>query len=124
MEKVHIPKRQRGRQTSEAEDQYVYELQKFAKAILNIDSTLDFKVSSRGWCYILENESGLLKSDFNKVQLKINECRKAGLLPMDICATDEAREFSCIEEVGDENKTPKLMTAKEYAKHVQTDVRT
>ncbi|MBA7605985.1 hypothetical protein ES703_13121 [subsurface metagenome] len=99
-----MPRRKRGRQTPEAEDRYLCELREFAEAILEIDSTLDFKVSSRGWCYILENESGLVKSDFDKAQLKINECRKAGLLPMDICATDEAREFSCLEEIGAEPK--------------------
>jgi len=104
MIKIHIPRRKRGRQTSEAEDRYFYELREFAEAILEIESTLDFKVSSRGWCYILENESGLVKSDFDKAQVKINECRRAGLLPMDICATDEAREFSCLEEIGAEPK--------------------
>ena len=102
MNKILIPSRKRGGQTSEAEERYLHELREFAEAILGIDSTLDFKVSSRGWCYILENESGLLKSDFDKAQEKINECRKAGLLPMDICATDEARVFSCIEEIGDD----------------------
>ena len=102
MSKILIPTRKRGGQTPEAEERYRCKLREFAEAILEIDLTLDFKVSSRGWCYILENESGLLKSDFDKAQLKINECRKAGLLPMDICATDEAREFSCIEEIGDD----------------------
>src|SRR5262249_48605073 len=55
------------------------------------NSRLDFKVSSRGWCYLLE-EHGLRKGDFNKAQDFINDCRKSGALPLDICAEDGARE--------------------------------
>ena len=52
--------------------------------------TLDFAVSARGWCYILE-EHGLAKGDFDKAEAVINDARKAGLLPIDICAEDESR---------------------------------
>ena len=46
-------------------------------------------------------DHGLLKSDFNKVQDLINDCRKTGDLPLDICAKDETRIFNCIESVAD-----------------------
>ncbi len=51
---------------------------------------LDFRVSARGWCYILE-EHGLGKGDFDRAERIINRCRKDGPLPLDICAEDDAR---------------------------------
>jgi hypothetical protein len=62
---------------------------------------LDFKVSSRGWCYILEDH-GLVKGDFDAAQKLINECRKDGNLPLDIVVDDGAREFNNLESI-DEN---------------------
>jgi len=55
-------------------------------------------VSSRGWCYTLE-PYGLLKSDFDAAQRLINDCRKSGLLLVDLCAEDGKRAFSCVEEL-------------------------
>ena len=95
---IKIPKKNRGRQTPEKIEQYEADLGSFADAILNINSTLSFRVSSRGWCYILE-EHGLLKGDFNTAQRVINDCRKSGLLPIDITAVDQNRVASCIQEV-------------------------
>ena len=87
---IQIPKRSRGRQTLEKIARYEDELEAFANAILQINSTLDFRVSSRGWCYILE-EHGLRKGDFDLAQRVINDCRKSGLLPLDITAVDKNR---------------------------------
>jgi len=72
-------------------------LEQFAEQILQINSRIDFQVSSRGWCYLLEGLAGLKKGDFNIAQSLITDCRKSGLLPMDICAEDSAREFSNLE---------------------------
>jgi hypothetical protein len=58
-------------------------------------------VSSRGWCYILENEQGLSKGDFDKAQNLINECRKNGLLPLDFTVEDEARSADNLERCDD-----------------------
>lgn len=95
---MKIPKKERGRQTPEKIEQYEDDLQSFADAILEINSTLSFAVSSRGWCYILE-EHGLLKGDFNYAQRVINDCRKSGLLPINITAVDQNRVATCIQEV-------------------------
>jgi len=75
----------------------------FAAGILEIESTLDFKVSGRGWCYILE-EYGLAKGDFDKAEKLINDCRKSGLLPLDITAKDSKRAASCVQAVS--TRTP------------------
>jgi hypothetical protein len=55
-------------------------------------------VSSRGWCYILE-EHGLGKGDFDAAQNVINECRKGGLLPLNICSEDDTRSFDGLESL-------------------------
>jgi hypothetical protein len=59
--------------------------------------TLDFRVSSRGWCYILEEKGGVLKGDFDVAQKRINACRKSGLLPLDICCDDDGRAADGLE---------------------------
>jgi hypothetical protein len=66
--------------------------------------TLDFKVSARGWCYILE-EHGLAKGDFDKAEAVINDARKSGLLPINICAEDESRQSTEPESIDDETPT-------------------
>ena len=98
--KIHIPKRKRGKPTQAQQEQYHQKLLQFCGNMMLIQSTLDFKISSRGWCYMLE-EHGLLKSEFDKAQKLINECRKSGLLPLDICAEDSARTFTGVEQVDD-----------------------
>lgn len=66
-------------------------LAKFANVILEIASTLYYKISSRGWAYILEGKNLITKGEFNIAANLINTCRKNGLLPVDICAKDETR---------------------------------
>src|SRR5262245_22676203 len=70
----------------------------FCDRLQEINSRLDFQVSSRGWCYLLE-EHGLRKGDFDAAQNLIVECRRQRLLPMDIVAEDGARSFDHLEEL-------------------------
>jgi hypothetical protein len=93
-----FPRRKRGRQTSRDEQIYRAKLESFCDLVGQIASTLDFKVSSRGWCYILE-EHGLGKGDFDEAQTRINECRKSGLLPLDICAEDNNRQAAHLDDL-------------------------
>jgi hypothetical protein len=58
-------------------------------------------VSARGWCYILE-EHGLAKGDFDKAEAVINDARKSGELPINICAEDESRQSTEPEDIDDE----------------------
>jgi hypothetical protein len=87
---ITIPKRPRGRPSAKINAQFGSDLADFCDEILKISSRLDFRVSSRGWCYLLE-EHGLGKGDFDHVQSLINDCRKTGALPLDICAEDGSR---------------------------------
>src|SRR5438094_133094 len=73
-------------------------LKSWCSGILEIQSRMDFKASSRGWCYLLE-EHGLSKSEFNRAQKLINDCRKSGLLPLDLCAEDDGRSADGLEEL-------------------------
>ena len=93
---MQLPTRGRGRQTAQAAEQYQRDLQAFCEAIIEIRDRLDFEVSARGWCYILE-EHGLPKGYFSRAQALIAECRKSGLLPLDIVAEDSARGFNNLE---------------------------
>src|SRR6516165_6359866 len=89
-----LPYRGRGRLSD------VDQLRHWCEGIVEINSTLDFKVSSRGWCYILEEHS-LGKGDFDKAERLINTCRKNGLLPLDICCEDDGRQADHLERVVD-----------------------
>jgi hypothetical protein len=62
---------------------------------------LDFRVSSRGWCYILENEGVITKGEFDAAQRLINDLRKSGDLPLEICAVDEKRNTDGLDEYTD-----------------------
>ena len=92
MTAITIPKRRTGRQSPAAIERYDRDLGEFCAALKQIDSPLEFKVSSRGWCYLLE-ESGLNKGDFDSAQGLINDCRKDGHLPIDFVIVDNARAF-------------------------------
>lgn len=99
-----LPRRKRGRQTSEDDAAYDADLERFALKIQRIASRLDFRPSSRGYGYILENEGAITKGDFAACQTLINDCRKRGVLPLDICCEDARRQFHGIENI--DEKTP------------------
>jgi hypothetical protein len=102
MDTITLPRRPRGRPSAKTNDRYDRELAAFCDAIREINSTLDFPVSARGWCYILE-EHGLGKGDFGTAEKMINGARKAGLLPLNICAEDKSRQSSSWEAVDNED---------------------
>ncbi len=115
--KIHFPRRSRGQPSAQAKRQHKKELAAFCDAIRQIESGLDFKVSSRGWCYILE-EHGLRKGDFDAAQRLINDCRKSGDLPIDICALDEGRATACLVKI---NGTTPEEEAEDWADYVRND---
>jgi hypothetical protein len=101
MTDIFIPKLGRGRPSDRVKQRYAQEVMAFCTRIREIRATLDFQVSSRGWCYILE-EHGATKGDFPAIQSLFTDCRKSGALPIEICAEDEARAADHIEDVDDE----------------------
>ena len=105
---LELPRRGRGRLCRDAEQKHQEKLSRWCEAILEINSRLDFKVSSRGWCYILE-EHGLAKGDFDVAQRLINGCRKSGRLPLDACSEDDGRQAEHIERI--DGATPQKFAA-------------
>jgi hypothetical protein len=98
---VSLPYRGRGRPSAAADEKYCGDLRRFCKALREIESTLGFKVSARGWCYILE-EHGLAKGDFGSAQRLISDAGKAGFLPVDFCAEDDGRAADHLEKIDEE----------------------
>lgn len=86
------------------------QLQEFVDFVEDLSGRIGFKVSSRGWGYILEQHGLITKDQFNKVEDAINRCRREGLLPVDFVAEEAARAFSNVE-------TPTTATP---AEHVQS----
>src|SRR5262245_30052227 len=96
-----LPALPRGRPSAAARERYDADCRQFAKLLLEIDSRIDFKASSRGWGYILENDHGLAKGDFDRAQDISNDLRKNGMLPIDFTADDGTREASNEETLHD-----------------------
>ena len=82
--------RQRGRKGRVQQTIYDKFLKGMCAAIRAIQATLNFRVSARGWCYLLE-DYGVPKGAFDWAAEQITVCRKRGLLPLDIVADDDAR---------------------------------
>lgn len=86
---LELPSRGKNRENS---------LLNFAQELIRIQSQIDFKVSSRGWCYQLEQFGLITKAEFNRVETVINhDCRAKGYLPIDFVAEEEGRKFSGVE---------------------------
>jgi hypothetical protein len=73
------------------------QLKTFVGFINELSDGIGFKISSRGWGYILEQRGLINKDQFDKVEGVINRCRREGLLPVDFVAEEAARAFSNIE---------------------------
>jgi hypothetical protein len=77
-------------------------LLEFSNLLRGLSSQIGFKVSSRGWCYILE-EHGLRKGDFDRAQKVINDCRKNGYLPVNFTVEDKTRNTDHVESLDSED---------------------
>jgi hypothetical protein len=89
----------KGRPSEEARAKQAAEMERFAARLQEITSTVEFKMSTRGVCYVLENRGEISKGDFDKAQDLITHCRKTGLLPIDFVAEDEARLADHLEDI-------------------------
>lgn len=94
-----LPKRSRGRQSAAAKEAYTRQLEEFASYILTESAKIDFRPSSRGWAYLLEGARLIDKSEIDTAQNTVNELRRNGMLPLDICAEDAKRTWQSIEEL-------------------------
>ncbi len=90
---IKIPKRKPGKQSKEKDEKYLEEANAFANYLKQLQSTIGFKISSRGWGYILEGNGLITKAQIDDAQWAINNLRKEGILPIDFTAVDVTRGF-------------------------------
>jgi len=88
-----------GKISAAAERAYLSLVKAFCESLIEIQSTLDFKVSARGWGYILENKGVITKAELGEAEGLIAVWRKDGNLPVDFCAEDETRAAENLEFV-------------------------
>jgi hypothetical protein len=81
--------------------------QLFAELILKLSKQIDFPVSTRGFCYLLE-EYGLTKRQFKTGEELINDLWKKGLLPVDICSEDQDATIDNLERKLDPDDVEKF----------------
>jgi hypothetical protein len=74
--------------------------EEFAALLKRLSRQIGFKVSSRGWCYIMEQHGFITKNQFDKIDDAINDCRRKGLIPVDFVAEEDARMFKGVEPIG------------------------
>ncbi len=72
-------------------------LYEFSHDLKDLSREIGFRVSSRGWAYLLETRRLIDKNDFDKITNIINKCRRVGFLPIDFVAEESAREFKGVE---------------------------
>lgn len=73
------------------------DLHEFADYIKGLSGEIGFRVSARGWAYLLETRRLINKDEFDRVNSLINQCRKKGLLPINFVAEDSARMFQGVD---------------------------
>lgn len=79
--------------------------EEFAKLLKRLSRQIGFKVSSRGWCYIMEQHGFINKNQFDKIDDAINDCRRKGLIPVDFVAEEDARLFKGVQPIDGGDKT-------------------
>nr|BDI55154.1 MAG: Topo mini-A [uncultured archaeon] len=128
---IKLPKTQKGRKSESQKIQYISELQDFANNLIllqleiaeitNLTEIKDKdKVSSRGWCYLLEGFNLITKDKFDYCFNIINLCRKEGYLPIDFVFQDESRNFFNVEKLKEEYERPIIFINKYLRAVVKT----
>jgi len=69
-------------------------LEEFSNHLIELSDQIGFKVSARGWAYLMEQHRMIDKDEFDKVNDLINSCRRKGFLPIDFVAEESARQFN------------------------------
>ncbi|MFO8020651.1 MAG: hypothetical protein R6U96_18655 [Promethearchaeia archaeon] len=123
---IVLPENRRGRKSKEFKKKYEQQLQNFADALMELDSQMSDKVSSRGWCYLLEGMGLISKDQFDYAQKIINRCRKRGYLPVDFVELDEARDYINVEPLAEGKSDPKVIIRRnlDWVLECENDVRT
>ena len=97
-----LPKLPPHRPSAIVRERYEIEVAEFCARLREVASRQDFRISGgRGWAYILEGERIIDKNDIDAAEKLINDCRKNGALPVDICGEDSKRAVENLERLDD-----------------------
>lgn len=109
---IKLPlKRPPGGQRREWLHLYMESLEVFADSMIEMQEGLDFHMSARGWCYVLE-QYGLDKGDFNWAQEEIQNARLHGYLKPRFILEDDAHKVSWFD---DDETTPEDYVDNQHA---------
>lgn len=78
---------------------YIKQRREFADYLLDYSEKLGYKVGSRDVAYSLEGDGAITKDQFEKVNTKLGELIKEGLLPIDFVDGDPSRAFHGVSDV-------------------------
>lgn len=98
-----LPTRKRGRRSHTDRRNYDLDVKRFCERVLEWDKLNTFRMSARGWCYLLEQHGEITKGEFDAASALINECRKNGMLPVDIVSQNERTGTDGIERLAWDN---------------------
>jgi hypothetical protein len=73
---IKLPKLPVGRPSIAVKEQYERDVVEFCNDLLELASGLDFRVSARGWGYVLEGDGVIDKDDIDAAERLVNDCRK------------------------------------------------
>lgn len=96
-------------------------LLEFANQLKSMSRQIGFKVSARGWAYLMEQQRMINKDQFDKVNTLINTCRKKGFLPIDFVAEEASRQFQGIVTPYDGTVLDRFETYLEWSLDVDSD---
>ena len=94
--------------TARGGQKYLDQLYDFATGLQLLSDDIGFRVSARGWGYVLEGMRLINKDQFDRVEKLVNACRELGYLPIDFTAEEEGRKFSGV-EIPTTNTVPGFM---------------
>ena len=115
-----LPKLPPHRPSAIVRERYEIEVAKFCARLREVASRQDFRISGgRGWAYILEGEGLIVKSDIDAAEKLINDCRKNGALPVDICGEDSKRAVENLERIDNPDPKERAQQIVNYVNHAE-----
>jgi hypothetical protein len=115
-----LPKLPAHRPSAAVRERYEIEVAEFCAHLQEVASRQDFRISGgRGWAYILEGDRTIDKNDIDAAERLINDCRKNGALPADICGEDSKRAVENLEDLDNPNPRQRAQEVINYVNRAE-----
>jgi hypothetical protein len=114
-----LPRLPANRPSAAVKERYELDVLEFCKHIMEVASRLDFRVSARGWGYVLEGDAYIDKDDIDAAEQLVNRCRKDGRLPINICSDDTKRATENLEELDDPDPAVRARQIVNYVRRAE-----